>query len=170
LGKSVGRGFRVVTGEKHAFTTTVWYWTRADGTVKIPPLIIHQGGDDEKMPAQFSYGLPDDWMLHCTQSGYNDHDGFKAICAQFVKYSEAGAENPQYAFMDAHESHWDSAAIDYFAANHVHLMFLRSNASIQDQPNDNGPNEMLGSCYTRAVAEWRTRHPGVKFTPLFFNV
>ena len=132
-------------------------------------MVIHQGGDEEIMPAEFTFGIPDNWLIHATPSGYMDRPGWRAVCDQFVRFSGAAADNPQYVYIDGHDSHWDSEAQDYFADNHVYINFLKSQDSIGDQPADNGPNSKLKATYGNEVADWRLRHPGVPYTPAFYN-
>ena len=56
-------------GEHTSFWVTVLFFTRADGQCFIPPVIVHKGGE---LTADFTYGVPDDWVVHNTPSGYMD--------------------------------------------------------------------------------------------------
>ena len=68
--------------------------------------------------------------MHATPSGYQDRDGF-------LKVEYCGPKRPQYVYVDGHDSHFDSEALDLLASNHVYVFFLKSNNSEEDQPNDN---------------------------------
>lgn len=76
LGRSGARGFTSATGERSPFWVTILFATRADGAKPPPPMVVHQGGDDKNLPAIFTSGLPDDWLIHSTKSGYLDEYGF----------------------------------------------------------------------------------------------
>ena len=49
------------------------------------------------------------------------------------------------------------------------MLFLKSNDSINDQINDNGPNAALRAKYGIRYADWQQAHPNVPYTPAFFN-
>jgi hypothetical protein len=71
----------------------------------------------------------------------------------FVQQSNASADNPQFLFLDGHDSHWDSDALKYAKDKHVHVFFLKAGDSENDQPLDNGPNALLKRCYYDALAD-----------------
>ena len=77
-------------------------------------------------------GLPSDWIVHATPSGYQDRDGFLKVGTEFVEY--CGPKRPQYVFMDGHHSHFDSEALDLLASKHVYVFFLKLNNSEEGQP------------------------------------
>lgn len=86
---------------------------------------------------------PGNWTGHNTESGYMDRHGFFKAVTAFVRLAGASADNPQYIFLDGHDSHWDSDALDLLRANHCHVFFLKAGDSENDQPLDNGPNELI---------------------------
>jgi hypothetical protein len=133
------------------------------------PTIVHQGGTDTSFPAHFANGLPPDWGVHATQSGYMDKAGFRIVADHFVRDFEPTKENPHFWYIDGHDSHWDLKTIKWLQGQHVYVLFLKANDSINDQPNDNGPNASLREKYNVRVNEWRASHPGVKYDPMFFN-
>jgi hypothetical protein len=51
----------------------------------------------------------------------------------------------------------------------AHPRFLCCACVEDDQPNDNGPNAVLKSCYTYRVDQFVREHPGVPMNPAFFN-
>ena len=51
-----------------------------------------------------------------------------------------------------------------------HIFFLRSQASMDDQPNDLGPNACFKSCYKDALADWHERNPNVEMIAPLLNV
>jgi hypothetical protein len=48
-------------------------------------------------------------------------------------------------------------------------MFLKANDSINDQPQDNGPNAMLKAFYSEAYEEWQETLPNASINVGFFN-
>ena len=158
------RIFRTTTGEKAPFWVTAWLMTRADGQCFVPPAIIHQGS---QLSEFHTLGIPSDWIVHSTPSGYQDREGFLKVCSQFLEY--CGPKRPQYLFLDGHDSHFDADALDHLAADGIHVFFLKANNSEQDQPNDNGPNSVLKACYDARFDDWLHQYDGVPFNGAFFN-
>lgn len=72
-------------------------------------------------------------------------------------------------FIDGHDSHWDIEAIKWLKGQHVHVLFLKSNDSINDQANDNGPNAALRRKYNDRYNEWRARFSGIAYNQSFFK-
>lgn len=168
--KEVARVFRTQTGEHAAFWFTVFYWTRADGQVYIPPYVVHQG---EEMSAFFAMHLPEDWGVHCTASGYMDQVGWIKVCKHFLRYCgrPAGSMRPLFTYIDGAEGHWATEGLRLLLEQHVYVRFLRSHASEDDQPNDNGPNALWHSCYGTHFTHWQEKYGvTVKFTPAFANM
>jgi hypothetical protein len=74
--------------------------------------------------------------------------------------------------LDAYEAHWDPEALKIALDHHVHPVFLRSNASAEDQPLDNAFNCKLKSVYSNAFADYGLKYPvsaGNAFAPSDFN-
>jgi hypothetical protein len=72
-------------------------------------------------------------------------------------------------FLDGHDSHWGAETLQYLLQHHVHVIFLKANDSINDQPNDGGPNCSFRSHYNRRYTEWLRQHPSVPYNAAFFN-
>jgi hypothetical protein len=153
--RSNKRNFSVVSGEKAPFWVTLFYFTRGDGAVVCPPCVVHQGGGESHIPAAFLANLPGNWYMHCNAAGYMDRDGSCNYCHNIVKHCGACDGLPQYLFMDGHDSHFDPDALQYLIDNNVFVFFLKSNDSINDQPNDMGPNSLFKSCYNRVIGRYR---------------
>lgn len=161
------RSFRIVTGEKAPFWVSVLFSSCADGTT-IPPMIVHQSGGDT-YSAVLLDGLPVDFVFHTTESGYMDQDGFKAFAEHFAHHTNASFGNMQYLYIDGHDSHFDPTALRYLLDKFVRCMFLKSNDSINDQPQDHGPNSSLKAFYDKEYFRWSMRYPGEKYTAPHFN-
>ena len=151
------RGFTLVTGERSTFWTTMFYWIRADGEVPVAPTVVHQGGKDDELPARFTWGLPDDWTIHNTSSGYMDRTGFYYCIDSLVRYirdRDGNNNQHQFIFIDGHDSHFSSHAIDYATEINIHVFFFKSNDSINDQPADMGANAILEKHYQQAMLQY----------------
>mmetsp|Transcript_18940 Transcript_18940/g.36829 ORF Transcript_18940/g.36829 Transcript_18940/m.36829 type:complete len:151 (-) Transcript_18940:197-649(-) len=101
--------------------------------------------------------LPHGMLVHNNAAGYNDRDGFLAICEHFVKHVCAvDPDRKRFLFIDGHDSHFNPRALRLLLANNVFPFFLRANNSSVDQPNDNGPNAVVksnyGVCYDKKFA------------------
>jgi len=73
--------------------------------------------------------------------------------------------NPKILFIDGHDSHFGFDALQYALNHGVYIIFLRSNASCLDQPNDNGHNCMFKHCYGIAVHEYQQKlGPLIKYS------
>ena len=119
---------------------------RADGQCFIPPTIEHKSAN---LSGAHAINLPTNWILHSTPSGYMDHDGWLKTAYAFVRLCGANSMNPQFLFIDGHDSHWDSDALEFFMKNFVYVFFLKSGDSENDQPNDNALNCKLKSIFAQ---------------------
>ena len=78
--------------------------------------------------------------------------------------------NPFFLYLDGHDSHWDHKMHTKARENYIFVIFLRSNASITDQANDNGFNASFKGAYSRQYAMWtRTYGQATPFTKAFQN-
>jgi hypothetical protein len=81
--------------------------------------------------------------MHATESGYFDRDGFFKAMMYFIEMSGASADNPQFLFVNGHDSHWDHNSLAFAKSKNVYVFFLKSGDSKNGQPLDNGPNALL---------------------------
>jgi hypothetical protein len=159
------RTFRVQTGEKAAFWLTVFFWTRADGQLPIPPFVVHQA---EEMSEFLCLNLPADWGVHCASSGYMDAEGWRKVTAHFLMYCPPA--RPVFTFFDGAEGHFDKPGLQQLLDSGVYCFFLRSHGSVSDQANDNGPNAKWHACYARAYEHWNQQYGTVtKLNRAFAN-
>ena len=142
------------------------YLVCADGHAFIPPCIVHKGS---KFTEGHTIYLPDNWIIHLTESGYMDRDGYFKVITMFAKFSGATETNPQFLYQDAHDSHWDPDALSFAAANHVYVFFLKAQNSEEDQPLDNGPNCLLKRMYSIVLAEWIEKYSINPLNYMWFN-
>ena len=167
------RSFTTVNGEKSKFWTTMLYWIRGDGEIPVPPHIVHEGGTETTIPATFIQYIPDDWSVCNTKSGYMDRPAFTHCMESLVNYinkRDGNNNEHQFVFLDGHDSHFSHQALEYAEKNNVHIFFLKSNDSINDQPADMGPNAMLHSHYNKSLLAWERRYDPKIFNKMFFNM
>lgn len=158
--------WKTVEGEHAPFWVTILFYTCADGQFFVPPTIVHQGVE---WTSDMGFGIPDNWVVHSTPSGYMDRDGFVKTCSNFCQLNGGTPTNPQFSFFDGHDSHWAPEALDIMAHSNTHPFFLKAGNSTRDQPNDNCPNCCLRACYNAAKDEWDEMFGNIKFNPPHFN-
>lgn len=160
-----------MTSEKAQFWQTVVLTTRADGQSPVPPMVVQQVA---VMTAAHAMGLPSGWGVHNTDSGYMDQEGWLKYAKHFVDATSHGeaptARRHLFLFIDGHDSHQSPEALQQLLDHNVHVLFLRSNASIGDQPNDNGPNAVFHAARSGARERWRASvGPAVPYNVTFAN-
>lgn len=168
------RHFSLVAGERSNFWTTLFYWIRGDGKVPIAPVVVHQGGTENEIPAKFTDGLPADWRVCNTSSGYMDKNGFYHCIESLVEYikkarDDDGNDQHHFIFLDGHDSHFSHSALQLAEENNIHIFFLKSNDSINDQPADMGANAIFEKYYQAAMQEWRRKYVVTPFNVQFMN-
>jgi len=160
------KAWKTKTGEHAPFWVSMLYFIRADGQAFVPPTVVHKKSN---LTGDLFLNLPDNWITHNNESGYMDRDGFLKAATAFIQMTGASVHNPQFLFLDGHDSHWDSDALDLLAANHVYIFFLKSGDSENDQPLDNGPNCLVKQIYDEEKEAWDTKWQTTPYTPYHFN-
>ena len=80
------RNFTIIPGERSLFWSTLFYWIRADGFILDDVTVVHEGGTEVDMPSKFISGIPDNWRVHSTSSGYMDKSGFLLCIDALVQH------------------------------------------------------------------------------------
>lgn len=155
---------RVITTSEHA---PFWVTAVITTTPKkaYAPFIIHQGQEDRLNEMNFACGdevreegtlkntMPTWIGIAQTPSGYAVEGAHAKVaehlCAQLPRNIKG-----HLLLMDAWEGHFSAQAMQIFKENHVYIVFLRSQNSENDQPNDNGPNAALKACFNTEHAKW----------------
>ena len=129
---------RIVTGEHNPFWVTLFFWSRADGNLDVPPCAVHKAA---QMRADLVHGLPQQpgkqWLVRASESGYVMKDDWFLICAHLKMHI---LHRPAFVTIDGYVNHWDPDALKVLVADDIHVFFLKSQDSDSDQLNDNGPN------------------------------
>jgi len=144
-GERRGGVSRIQTGERAPFWVTMFFVTRADGQCFVPPMIIHQGAHTN---IGHVLDLPSDWPVGSTPSGYMDQENFLPLAKHLVDYMTMGGKvtKPQFLFLDGHESHFNASALKYMKDKNVHVFFLKSGDSENDQVSWRGVCCVCGVC------------------------
>ena len=114
--------------------------------------------------------LHPEFLLQTSPTGYNTRSLFDEWMDWLVIRVDSNKGNPFFLYLDGHDSHWDHKMHTKARENYIFVIFLRSNASITDQANDNGFNASFKGAYSRQYAMWtRTYGQGTPFTKAFQN-
>lgn len=109
--------------------------------------------------------LPEDWLVCNTPSGYMDRDSWQKAIRYFAQKCGATVVDHVLLFFDGHDSHWDPETMDIMKSNYINTFILKVQDLENDQPNDNGANAKLQSCYNLQKAEWDEKFINVRYTP-----
>jgi hypothetical protein len=164
------RPYRVVQNEKASYWTSLFVVSIADGG-HIPPVVIRDSANEATISQDMWKNLHPDFILWTTPSAYNTHEAFAKCLDHVGECMEVTPENPFFLTLDGHSSHFNATAIAKWEARGLFLIFLRSNASIVDQANDNGINAKLKRYYEIAYEAFRELHPAgvVPYTRTYMN-
>ena len=88
---------------------------------------------------------------------------------RFIRTRDGNNNQHQFVFIDVHDSHFSSEAIDLAAENNIHVFFLKSNDSINDQPADMGANAILEKHYQLTMHYWKRKYAMTPFTVFYMN-
>ena len=106
----------------------------------MPPVIIHQAKEYSK---DLHHNIPLDWKVHHTSSGYMNRDGWLKAMTQFSNICGASPVKNQILFFNGHNSHFNDRALTHMQIKNIQPFILKAGDSINNQPNDNGPNSTL---------------------------
>lgn len=98
-----------------------------------------------------------------SKSGYNDQDIFYQVIAKLVEEVGAKRGNAHILWIDGHLSHWSDKALQHALDNYMLICFLRAQASMIDQANDNGVNAKWKSMFDICYSEYMNMYPGLPF-------
>ena len=98
-----------------------------------------------------------------------DKDGWYKVINMFTKKAGASADNIQILYYDGHDSHWDSDALDLMCERFIQPFVLKAGDSENDQPQDNGSNAKLKSCYNNRKSEWSRKFLSTAYSPAHMN-
>ena len=151
------------TSEKVEWWTTIGVITIADGEF-LQFTVIHQSAAENTIAGNLISGLCSDFLVQTSPSGYNTRSLFAEWMSWLVNKVDAKKGNAFFLFIDGHDSHWDAQMHEMARENYIFCIFLRANASITGQPNDNGFNATFKAAYSLQFSLWLRSHG--RTTPL----
>ena len=132
----------------------------------MPPIIVHQSNEYSQ---DLHYNVPLDWIVHQTPSGYMDRDRQLKSFTQFSNVCSTSPVNNQILFFDGNDSHFDDGALRQMTCKNIQPFVLKYDDSINNQPNDNGPNSKLKYLYNVAKSAWMLEYGTTKFSRHLMN-
>ena len=81
----------------------------------------------------------------------------------------ASPVNNQILFFDGHDSHFGNRALTQMQSKNIQLLILKLGDSINNQPNDNGPNSTLKALYNVSKDKWMLKYGTTRFQPHHMN-
>ena len=132
----------------------------------MPPLIVNQA----KTYSQYlHYNIPMYWIVHRTPYGYMYRDVWLKAMAQLPNKCGTSPVNNKILFFDVHGRHFNDRALRKMMCKNIQPFVLKSSNSINNQPNDNGPNTKLKSLYNVAKSVCMLEYGTTQFPPHHMN-
>ena len=125
------------TGERAPFWCTLLVFNRADGQCFMLPVGIHQA---KEYSQDLHNNIPLELKVHHTPSEYMNRYGWLNAMVQLFNICGASPVNNHILFFNGHNSHFDNRALKQTQSKNIQPFMLKAGESINDQPNDNGPN------------------------------
>jgi hypothetical protein len=99
--------------EKPLFHTSICLTSCPDGTMSQEMLVIHAQKSEMNVTMDVYKGLSRNILVDSSASAYNTQAIFLKLMKDFQKKTKACEGNPQFYWVDNHESHWSGKAIKY---------------------------------------------------------
>tara|TARA_B110000211_G_scaffold17233_1_gene17996 strand:- start:254 stop:1345 length:1092 start_codon:yes stop_codon:yes gene_type:complete len=99
-------------------------------------------------------------------------DVFNAYCHDFVKFLPADQGTgglPHVLTMDGHSSRWTYEGLSFLLSNNVFPFVFASKTSLWAQPNDNGINSSVETCFNAHMDKWRKANVHLPYTRACVN-
>ena len=117
----------------------------------MPTIIFHQAKEYSK---DFHLEIPLDWTVHHIPSGYMDRDGWLKSMTQLSNLCGAYPVNNKIIFFNRHDINFEDYAHIHMEHQNIQPLILNEGDSVNDHPNDNGPNAKLKSLYNGMESVW----------------
>ena len=88
---------------------------------------------------------------------------------QFSNICGASPVNNQIIFFDGQDSNFENSALTHMQSKNIQPFILKAGDSINDQPNNNGPNSTLKALYNRSKAKCMVKYGTTRFQPHQMN-
>ena len=127
--------------------------------------LVHQS---KEYSQDLHHNIPLDWTVHHIPYGYMDRDGWLKSMTQFSNICGASSNN-QILFFNGHNNHFENCALTQMQSKNIQSFILKLGDSINDQPNENGPNSTLKALYNVLKAKWMLKYGTTRFQPHHMN-
>ena len=158
------RVWRTQTGENHHSYAQRSYSPALMDSVLPSPVVVHQS---THYTQDLHSGIPSDWVVHNSPSGYMGRDGRHKYMAHFPSMCCSSPLHPKVLFYDGHESHFDifdNRSLYIIQRHHIQSFVLNLGDSVHYQPNGNGQNLKLKNLYANLRMNWMRNHGTLNFT------
>ena len=108
----------------------------------MSPIIVQQA---KGYSQDIHFNITMDWTVYHASYGYMGRYGWLKSMTQFSNICGSSPVNNQILFSDGHDSHFEEHALRKMKCINIQPFVLKAVGSINDQPNDNGPNAKLES-------------------------
>ena len=98
-----------------------------------------------------------------------DRDRWLKAMTKFCNICGDSPVNNQILFFDGHGSHLYDRALTQTQSKNIQPFILKAGDSINNQPNDNGPNSKLKALYNISKAKWMLKYGTTRFQPHHMN-
>ena len=98
-----------------------------------------------------------------------DRDSYLKSMIQLSTVCDASTMNNQIILFDGHDIHFEDCELHYMEDITIQPFVLKAGNSGNYQPNDNGPNEKLKSCYNDTNTSWMLKYGTTKLLPHQMN-
>ena len=132
----------------------------------MPPVVVQQS---KEYSQDIHHNIPFDWKVHLTPSGYMDRDGWIKDMTKLSNICSASPVNNQILLSDGHVSHFDDHALTQMQRKDIQTFILKVGDSINNQPNDSGPNSILKSLCNGLKDNWMLKYGTTRFQPHHMN-
>ena len=112
------------------------------------------------------------WSVACTANGSMELEVFNAYCHDFVKFLPADQGTgglPHILTMDGHSSRWTYEGLSFLLSNNAFPFVFASKTSLFAQPNDNGINKSVETCFNALMDKWRMANVHLPYTRACVN-
>ena len=133
--------------ERSPFWCTTLIFSRAYGHYFMSHVIVRQS---ENYTQDLHYNIPKYWVIQNTPYGYIDRGAWVKEIVHFNNFCGLNQLNTQVLFYDDHDGHFGDRDIHILRSHHIKPFVLKVVDSVNDQPNDNGPNLKLKGLYGQA--------------------
>ena len=161
------RVWRTQTDKIAPLWRTELIFTWAGGQSFIPPFMVHQITHYNQ--DIHWHNISSDWVLHHLLSVYMYHNGWNKSMSHFPSMCCSSPLNTQSLFCDEHNSHFDYSSLKILQSHQIHYFIQKEGDSMNDQPNDKGPNLKLNNLYDNTIMNWVRKHGNLNLNPSHMN-